>query len=147
MAKGKTNDMLTTGIAENLKKYVKDNNIDNVYFHGEYKPQDRYAFVCNTDIIHNIYFDNNTMLAMGNKYYDGAIFRIPQVCYPGSFMGKTATEKGIGCMLNPYDENFSEKLFEYYKNINREEFKESCDRETERFVSEYKSGCQLIKEI
>ena len=134
-------------IAENLKKYVKNNNIDNVYFHGEYKPQDRYGFVCNTDIIHNIYFDSNTMLAMGNKYYDGAIFRIPQVCYPDSFMGKTATEKGIGCMLNPYEEDFAENLFEYYKNINRKEFKENCDRETERFVSEYIFGCELIKNI
>ncbi len=134
-------------IAENLKDFVKENNIDNVFFHGEYKPQDRYEFVKSTDIIHNIYHDSNTMLAMGNKYYDGAIFRIPQICYPDSFMGKTAKNFGIGCMLNPYDNDFSDKLFDYYKNINREEFNDNCDRETERFVSEYISGCNLIKNI
>lgn len=134
-------------IAENLKKYVKDNNIDNVFFHGEYKPQDRYNFVRETDIIHNIYFDNNTMLAMGNKYYDGAIFRIPQVCYPESFMGKTAVEKGIGCMLNPYDNDFADELYTYYNSINTEEFNDKCNKETERFVSEYVAGCELIKNI
>lgn len=131
--------------AQNLKSYVKEKGIDNVFFHGEYKPQDRYSFVCQTDIIHNIYFDNNMMLAMGNKYYDGAIFRIPQVCYPDSFMGKTVAEKGIGCMINPYDDNFTDKLFEYYKSLDREIFNENCDRETERFVAEYNSTCELIK--
>lgn len=134
-------------IAENLKEFVKENNIDNVFFHGEYKPQDRYEFVKSTDIIHNIYYDNNTMLAMGNKYYDGAIFRIPQICYPDSFMGKTAEKNGIGCMLNPYDNDFADKLFDYYKNINREEFNRNCDKETESVVSEYISGCNLVKGI
>lgn len=133
--------------AHNLKEYVKENGINNVFFYGEYKPQDRYSFVCNTDIIHNIYFDNNMMLAMANKYYDGAIFKIPQICYPGSFMGKTATEKGIGCMLNPYDEGFTEKLFDYYTNLNQENFVRNCDKETERFVSEYFEGCELIKNL
>ena len=45
-----------------------------MFFHGDYKPEDRYTFVRNTDLIHNIYKDGNMMLAMGNKYYDGLIF-------------------------------------------------------------------------
>lgn len=133
--------------AENLKTYVKDNNITNVFFHGEYKPRDRYNFVRETDIIHNIYYDSNTMLAMGNKYYDGAIFKIPQICFPGSFMGKTAEEKGIGCMLDPYTEDFADKVFDYYRNLDRRKFNENCDSEVERITAEYLEGVKIIKEI
>ena len=64
-----------------------------MFFHGEYKPEDRYTFVRSTDLIHNIYKDRNMMLAMGNKYYDGLIFYIPQLCMKGSFMGEKCAEK------------------------------------------------------
>lgn len=40
------------------------------------------------------------MLAMGNKCYDGIIFRIPQVCLWGSFMGKCAEDAGVGISLD-----------------------------------------------
>ena len=134
-------------IAEKLKSYVKENNINNVFFHGEYKPQDRYEFIKNTDIIHNIYFDSNTMLAMGNKYYDGAIFRIPQVCFPGSFMGKTAEEKGIGFCCDPYKDSFAEELYNQYKKIDYIQFSSNCDKELQRVLDEYKNGIDIISKI
>ena len=132
-------------VAQNLKKYVNDNDIKNVFFHGEYKPEDRYEFVKNTDIIHNIYKDSNMMLAMGNKYYDGAIFRIPQICMAGSFMGKMAAESGIGEMFDPYDDNFSEKLFDYYKSIDKEAFHKNCNKELDRVLNQYYEGTEIAK--
>ena len=73
-----------------LKEFVSKSEYKNVFFHGEYVPEDRYQFILNTDLIHNIYYDGNTMLAMGNKYYDGIIFGIPQLCMQGSFMGNSS---------------------------------------------------------
>ena len=134
-------------VAKNLKKYASENGIENVFFHGEYKPQDRYEFVKETDIIHNIYKDANMMLAMGNKYYDGAIFKIPQLCMEGSFMGRTATESGIGFECDPFKDTFTDDIYNYYTSTNKEKFIQKCDKEVERFSEEYKTGCKIIRNI
>lgn len=133
--------------ALNLKKYVLDNNIKNVFFHGEYKPEERYSFILSTDIIHNIYLDNNTMLAMGNKYYDGIIFKIPQICMKDSFMGKISEKAKIGFMCNPYESDFLDQIYNYYDNLNHEMFKQFCDKELERVMIEYNLGVKLQKEL
>lgn len=134
-------------VALNLKQYAKEIGAANVFFHGEYKPEDRYEFVRNTDIIHNIYYDKNTMLAMGNKYYDGAIFRIPQICMKDSFMAAQATRSGIGFACNPYDNDFAEQVFQYHSNIDIQNFREKCNEETERVYLEFCRGSIAIKEI
>lgn len=134
-------------IAKNLKSFVRKNGYKNVVFHGEYKPEDRYEFVKNTDIIHNIYCDSNTLLAMGNKYYDGAIFKIPQVCFPGSFMGKVATESGIGFCCDPYKETFADDVYDEYRKIDHIQFNESCDKELKRVLEEYRMGVDIVSKI
>jgi len=133
-------------IARNLKKYAIDHEIPNVFFHGEYSPNDRYELVRNTDIIHNIYYGNNAMHAISNKYYDGVVFQTPQLCIKGSFMSEIAEEHGVGLACDPHDSDFTEKVYQYYMAIDHKEFKEKCDLETERVCSEYYRGCAIIKE-
>lgn len=128
-----------------LKEYAVQNGYSNVYFHGEYKPADRYSFVENTDIIHNIYLDTNMLRAMGNKYYDGIIFRIPQVCFPGSQMSKMCNNAHVGISLDPRAEDFCDKLFDYYSSINRDLFNNACDKELTRILDEYNHGVNIIK--
>jgi len=130
-----------------LKEYVNEKQIKNVYFHGEYKPEERYDFVRKTDIIHNIYNDDNSMINMTNKYYDGAIFRLPQLCFDGTFMGKRAEEAGIGISCSPFDDGFTDKVYNYYKSINRESFNLACDNELDRIMNEYTTGCDIISGI
>lgn len=133
-------------VAANLKKYVSEIEAENIFFHGEYTPEERYEFVRNTDIIHNIYYDNNTMLAMGNKYYDGIIFRLPQICMEGSFMGQKVTANEIGLECNPSDEDFTEKVFQYYTHIDIDELEKNCDEELEKVYEEYERGITFISQ-
>lgn len=133
--------------ALNLKKFVINNNIRNVFFHGEYKPEERYEFIKFTDIIHNIYLDENMLLAMPNKYYDGIIFRIPQVFMEGSFMGEKAKKAKIGFNCNPYKDNFLDDIYNYYTKINFIELKNNCRIELERVLKEYKKGINIQKNI
>lgn len=133
--------------ALNLKNYVRKCCVRNVFFHGEYNPEDRYKFVCETDIIHNIYRDSNMMLAMGNKYYDGIIFRIPQICVRDSFMGKAAENAGIGFVCDPDDSNFTEQVYRYYRTLDWRKFKHNCDIELDRVLIEYRRGTELLKRI
>lgn len=132
-------------VALNLKKYVNDINATNVYFHGEYQPEDRYKFILTTDIIHNIYYDDNTMLAMGNKYYDGIIFRIPQICMQGSFMGKCASEREIGIECNPNANDFCDKIYSFYQKLNWKSFYENCNKELQKIYKEYSDGAAFIR--
>lgn len=132
-------------IALRLKQYAKKNDAKNVFFHGEYKPEDRYTFVRNTDIIHNVYQDTNTLFAMGNKYYDSIVFYIPLMSLDGSFMAETAKKAGIGLNVNPYENDFTDKLYDLYNKINENEFKMNCDKELERILTEYKNGAEIIR--
>ena len=134
-------------VALNLKQYAKDIDAKNVFFHGEYKPEDRYEFVRNTDIIHNVYNDANMMLAMGNKYYDAAIFYLPLMSINGSFMAKTSKNAGVGFDVNPYDDNFTDTLYETYISMDKNEFSKKCDNELERVLVEYRSGAELIRKL
>lgn len=134
-------------IALNLKAYASELNATNVFFHGEYTPEQRYEFVRQTDIIHNIYYDANTMLAMGNKYYDGLIFRLPQICMPGSFMGECVERSSVGCLFNPYENAFIDDVYEYYISLNQESFSKACDIELERVMTECAKGQKIIKMI
>lgn len=132
-------------IVKNLKIYSAEINAENVFFHGEYKPSDRYQFILKTDLIHNIYNDKNMMLALGNKYYDGIIFRIPQICFTESYMGKLVTKLSIGLECDPYQEDFTDLIYDYYMNLKEKEFKSNCEHELERINSEYEKSCKLIQ--
>ena len=134
-------------IALALKQFASEQNYHNVYFHGEYFPEDRYDFVKKTDIIHNIYNDNNMLLAMGNKYYDGLIFRLPQICMPGSFMGEVCECNGVGCMLSPYDLDFSNKLVAYYESLNEAQFISDVDKALDKVLEEYYQGTNYLENI
>lgn len=132
--------------AWNLKALVEQNHFSNIFFHGAYLPKDRYAFAAQADLIHNMYEnDAGTQKAMGNKYYDGIIFRIPQLCTVGSYMGKRVEEDGVGCALDPFEDGFVDQLVHYYQEYDRNQFEANCDRACEKVVSEFKKGQQIIK--
>ena len=134
-------------VALNLKDFAKKLQADNVCFHGEYTPEQRYEFVRQTDIIHNIYYDTNMMLAMGNKYYDGLIFRIPQMCMPTSFMGECVQRAGVGFLLDPASDTFANDIYTKYKNLDTTFFYDACDKELNRVLDETKNGEQIISDI
>jgi len=130
-----------------LKEFVKEKSIKNVFFHGEYVPKDRYKFITETDILHNVYYDENMVLAMSNKYYDGVIFRLPQLCNQGTFMAKRIKEENVGLAIDPFDDNLTQKIYDYYTSINQNEFKNNCQTAQEKFMKEYYLGAEKVKEI
>lgn len=131
--------------AFNLKALVEENGYKNIFFHGAYLPQDRYGFAEKTDLIHNMYEnDAGTQKAMANKYYDGIVFRIPQLCTEGSYMGNRVSKENVGIALDPYDEEFASRIEEYYKKLDWKKFDTACDMAVERVVTEYEDGKKVI---
>lgn len=111
-----------------MQQYADAKRYQNVYFHGSYMPEDRYEFAANTDLIHNVYdVDNTTGNAMGNKYYDGIIFKIPQICMSKSYMGEMVEKNQLGVSIDFLEENVADKIWEYYHSIQWGEFEKTCD--------------------
>ena len=134
--------------AQILKSYVKENQHANIFFHGEYQPRERITFASKTDLLHNIYEnDIKTKPAMGNKYYDGLNFYIPQLCNKDSFMGDEVVFGGVGITLSPYDADFADKVYEYYKELDWKEFEQRCDSQLEEVIVEYSKGIQLFNNL
>lgn len=133
--------------ALSLKEFAKQLKSTNVFFHGEYTPKQRYEFIKSTDIIHNIYFDQNMMLAMSNKYYDGIIFKIPQLCLKGSFMAEKVESSNVGLVVDINDKDFTNRIFSFYKNINYEKFYECCDNELSIVKKEYDKGIIILQKL
>ncbi len=130
-------------LEESVKRY------DNVCFHGEYAPTDRIEMAKNTDIIHNM-FDNSDKsmpVAMSNKYYDGPLFLLPQLCTKGSHMGSLCTKYGIGLECDPSDADFADQIYSYYVNLDKKEFLSNCNKELERVLGEVEYGNKKIKEV
>jgi hypothetical protein len=131
-----------------LRKYCEENQIKNIFFHGEYKPNNRYDFINNTDLVHNMYEnDIKTTNAMGNKYYDGVNFYIPQLCNEGSFMGEQVERNKIGIALNLDSPDFADEIFEYYKSLDWSKFETSCDKTLNNIIMQYNDGVYKIEEI
>lgn len=127
-----------------LKDYVAQKNITNVIFHGEYNPAERYGFIKDIDLIHNIYDDEGARLAIGNKYYDGIVFGVPQVCLRGSYMGRLCAQSGIGFECSPYTESFADDLYKSYCDLDKAEIYERSAIVLEKILEENKRNAKMI---
>ena len=81
---------------------------------------------------------------MGNKYYDGVIFRIPQLTMPGTYMGERCTAKGTGIALNPGSSDYADSIWEWFKSLDRIQFEKNCDADLDAILLEYNSGKELL---
>lgn len=134
-------------IAVRLKQLASKLEAKNVFFHGEYEPDERQQFAIQTDLLHNIADTPNMMKAVSNKFYDGMIFSIPQLCMSGSHMGKLVSESGIGFECDPYSDSFGDDIYNYYDRLIWEEFICRAKTKMESIVDEYIRGQLLIENI
>lgn len=135
-------------IADKLKTYAEKTGAKNVFFHGAYSPGEQDGFARETDLIHNIYSNTEApsqIYAMTNKYYDGLIYRLPQLCMSGSYMGNAVEEQEVGLLCNPEDPLFADKIWQYYWQLNVAHFCDCCDKALERVSREYEEGKNVAK--
>lgn len=134
--------------AHSLELFAKEQQYLNVFFHGRYDQKQRYEFARNTDIIHNMYSNpvGKCNPAMGNKYYDGIVFRIPQICTTGGYMGERVSQKNVGIVL-PVDNKLADSLYEYYSSIKWDEFEEVCKNEVQVVINENNKAFEILRGV
>lgn len=130
-----------------MQEHVQKKGYKNIFFHGTYMPNERYEFALKTDLIHNVYdCGYTTGNAMGNKYYDGIIFGIPQICTEDSYMGELVKDKEVGITVMLNDIN-ADNLWNYYNNIDWDKFELYCSKELVRIEKEQKIAKDIFLEF
>lgn len=118
-------------------EYCKDKGIRNVAYKGTFPKDGRVQIARNTDLIHDIYMGEkeNYDTRVFNKYYDGIVFEIPQITYCGGFTGECVEQYGVGVSIS-LSEGDADRIYKYYKSINRELFHQNCVAEQRRIQRE-----------
>lgn len=134
-----------SNIVKKLKQYVKDHNFKNINFFGSYRNEDKIKLVKNTDIIDNMYdYTNyNQSLAITNKFYDGIIYKLPQICQINSLMGEIVEKNGLGIMVDLSNDNALNLIRDYLINIDWEQFNKNCENYLDKVIKEYNISLEL----
>lgn len=135
--------------SEYLMKFCKDNSIKNVLLEGRFDNKDTISYYMDTDIIMNLYGNNNPSLdyALSNKLYYAATLGMPILVCPNTYMEKVAVGNGFGFVYDLDDESMPDKLFNYYNSINWETFYDNCDNFMEDVIRDEEKFTSTIKEF
>ncbi len=104
-----------------------------VTVYGKYDSQKKRELLRGADMIINMNtasFNGKRLTA--NKFYDGLLFKLPQVARVDEYTGALVTCKELGLALDFSDGDFANKVYEYYKNLDVEEFTKKAKAELER---------------
>lgn len=104
---------------ERYKAYCEKNNVNNIVFTGEYDNSNKAILLENASILNNCYGGKNgdeLKHAISNRFYDGLIFKIPQIVEKGSYKEKLVNEHKIGIAID-FDDNFADVLYDYYSTL------------------------------
>jgi hypothetical protein len=124
--------------SEGLKEYCEQNKYENVELLGRFEPKQTIDFYMNTDIIMNLYGNNNPLLdyALSNKLYYAATLGIPILVCPSTYMEEVAVSNGFGFTFDLEDETMRDKLYEYYHLVDWDKLYKNCDKFMEEVYAE-----------
>lgn len=132
-----------------LKSYCVENNIQNVYIHDRFKPEETLSFYFDTDIILNIYGNENPLVdhLLSNKLYYAAQLGIPIIVSKNTYMEEVVRDYKFGFSFD-YDNNYIlDELYSYYNDINWQEFYLNCDKFMSKVSSEELKFSEAIKDF
>ncbi|MBO0411987.1 hypothetical protein JZO81_13000 [Enterococcus hulanensis] len=135
---------------EELKDYVEENKIDNVFFTGRYDNKDKAILLQDADILLNSYkVKNHKMVkyAMSNKYYDGLIYGIPQLVERDSTKQVEVEKRKLGIALDTESIDFADRLWNYYFEIDESLFNRNKELALSEIVEEQKTYLAKVDEF
>ena len=128
-----------TGVdLELFKQYCVDHDIRNVLFTGAYDNKNKASLLQNADVLNNCYGGRDgdeLRYAISNRFYDGLVYRIPQIVEPDGYKAGVTEKNGVGLALPP-DSDANDVLYNYLQNLNRDKFESSCRTLLEKIIRE-----------
>lgn len=119
--------------SEILEDFCRKEKISNVSFYGRFESKKTLSFYRDTDIINNLYGNNNCFLdyALSNKLYHAGQLHIPILVCPGTYMEEISTKYNIGFVFDINNSKEPDRLYSWYSNLDRKELAKGC----EEFIS------------
>lgn len=123
-----------------FKEYCASNGFENVVFTGAYDNSDKAELLRNAHILNNCYghaksAEKKVKYAVPNRFYDGIIYHIPQIVEPEGYKSEWVKKAAVGENFAA-NESFADKLYEYYMNIESQDFNKACDTALDQVIKE-----------
>ena len=115
--------------SDNLKEYISKPIPSNIRFRGTYQSEDIESLYNSSDVIANVYGNNNPLLdyAISNKLYLCAMFRKPILVSPGTAMEEVSKQLGIGYAMDFLSVGSKEGLLQFLKEFSESAVAQKCD--------------------
>ena len=102
------------GYTNDLKKFILENKINNVYIHGKYTQKDILNFVENTDFLINAYSNKGIQeYSLTVKMYEGIKFGLPIIVQKNSFMDMYLKKNHYPCIAIDFDNDETEVKYDF----------------------------------
>lgn len=128
------------GYSLELQEYCNQKKYSNIKFTGRYVVDEIPAFVSTTDIILNLYEnDEQQKLAITVKFYDAVRYGVPMLVTKGSFMEKILSGNKAVLAIDVDDINL-DSIVEWYQKV------ESCKYLYTKELSQIKKDDKIFEE-
>jgi len=111
-------EMIVAGSgSEKIQTFVKEYDIKNVKTYGAFPKEKTGAFLCNADVIYNLYGieDINLRYALSNKLYYAVSLRLPILVYKNTYMYEMADKCDIAFAVDDYvNGEFADAFYNWY---------------------------------
>ena len=135
--------------ASKLQYFCEDNGVDNVTLIDTFPPEDTLNYYKTTDLIMNLYGNHTPLLdyALSNKLYFAACLYKPILVCSDTYMEKITKEFDIGYSLKLENEDEKNRLYQYIKELKREQFITNCNALMNRAITEQQQTLETLKEL
>lgn len=135
--------------SEVLEEFCKKEGIYNTEFYGGFTPDMTASFYEKTYLINNLYGNHNPFLdyALSNKLYHSGQLYIPILVCPDTYMEEISLKYNMGFVFDVENKNSKDRLYEWYRNLNREKLAEGCDAFISSVKAENASFNKMITDL
>lgn len=129
-----------------LEEYCKNERITNASFCGSFSPAETLSFYETTDMINNLYGNNDKFLdyALSNKLYHAAQLQIPILVCPNTYMEQIATEYNMGYVLDVTDSLSPDKLYSWFHSLDFDLLSAGADKFLKKVKADNEKYIQVI---
>ena len=124
--------------APQLEAFAKQGNYNNVVFSGYYDKKDEASIIRKCTMM-NIFYPRKLShdTALSNRFYNSIFFRKPMITTADTIQGDYTEKYKLGLAINDTID-LAEKIKEYIKTFDKEEYERNRRKLLMRFLSDYK---------
>lgn len=110
-------------INDKLKKYIKENKVENVEINGRYERSEEAELYGSTDLVNMLLYDQNinNKTCMANRIYNSALYGKPMIVLEGTYLSEQVRRYNLGLVIKNF-EFITDEIEEYLQNFNADQY-------------------------